>query len=265
MPLRGAKSCIDPLPKVPQFYWLGFRRILAHPVRKDRNMFPDRVATLCMAELGYFRNGTAKEWEDPHYKRVGEYWTALGYPGRDGRTDVTFKTAAKGKPVLSRGQPVPLKNKNPAWSAAFISYIARQAGAGARFPYSAFHSRYILDAISKADGVRSDMPWFAQHRTGYAPIVGDLIACGRGAASNATFETAPGLASAGGFFESHTDFVVETGKGYVKTIGGNVLNSVLAKTWKTDKNGMIGKADPISPTSKVICVIECLIDKPIEI
>ena len=30
-----------------------------------------------------------------------------------------------------------------AWSAAFVSYVMRIAGAGARFPYSASHSDYI--------------------------------------------------------------------------------------------------------------------------
>ena len=42
-----------------------------------------------------------------------------------------------------------------AWSAAFISYVMRIAGAGPRFPYSADHADYINIAKQMATGATS--------------------------------------------------------------------------------------------------------------
>ena len=77
-----------------------------------------RIIGLCYEENKYFENGVKKEYDDPQYKRVGLYWSKLNLPF-DGRTKIE----------KSNGETF-----NPAWSAAFISYVLRQAGAGDDFP-----------------------------------------------------------------------------------------------------------------------------------
>ena len=63
-----------------------------------------------------------------------------------------------------------------AWSAAFISYVMREAGTGPQFPYSAAHAFYV-DAGWHAD--RSAHPRYAfraERVETYAPETGDSSA-----------------------------------------------------------------------------------------
>ena len=78
-----------------------------------------------------------------------------------------------------------------AWSAAFVSYVMRIAGAGARFPYSASHSDYI--DIAKQMKLRPDIG-LVDHRRApedYAPQPGDLICLGRGSAHDLHYDDLP--------------------------------------------------------------------------
>src|SRR6201995_976988 len=76
------------------------------------------------------------EREDGLWQRVGEYWW-LGLNAGSAESAWTGKHNADGK-VFS-----PAVDGDYAWSAAFISYVMRIAGAGQRFPYSGDHADYI--------------------------------------------------------------------------------------------------------------------------
>ena len=66
-----------------------------------------------------------------------------------------------------------------AWSAAFISYVMRTAGAGARFPYSPSHYTYINIGKEMKLGSTSGWVVMAERVDGYAPTLGDLICYSR--------------------------------------------------------------------------------------
>lgn len=218
--------------------------------------FTDRVVQICNNELELFGNGALREYDTAVYRRVGDYWDALAlesayaaWHGYNGRTDVQFT-------LLPNGQVrrPPAKNKNQPWSAAFISYVAREAGAGANFAYSPAHSRYILKALREASQP-SGGKFIARRHTAYQPKIGDLIACERREHEDADFDTYPAYVTAGRY-EAHCDFVVAADTRRVITIGGNVKHSVKTKTWPLDAQGRIGDRDPESLVAKVICVID---------
>jgi hypothetical protein len=225
--------------------------------------FTDAVVVKCLAEWEVFKRGKAREWWDPQFKDVGRYWAKLGEV-RDGRQGVVFEKKADGSLQLDpvNKQPIPKTNENTPWSAAFISFIAREAGAGAKFKFSSYHSIYIMEALRAAAGPGSSAPWVGRRRESHTPKVGDLIACGRERAKTATFDTAASFIStapgaAPDHFPSHTDFVVEVMGDKVVTIGGNVSNSVSRKNWPLNASGRIGTHDPHSSTASVICIMEC--------
>lgn len=117
------------------------------------------------------------------------------------------------------------------WSAAFISWVMRQAGASSSFRYSGGHATYIAAARQNRLS-RNHNPIKAFRTSEIAPRPGDLV-CKRRAGSGATYDNVrPGMAT-------HCDVVVAIRPGAITTIGGNVNNSVSARTVHTDARGRI--------------------------
>ncbi len=215
--------------------------------------FTDRLVQACHDERGRFENGALKEWMEPVFRRVGDYWDRLadlpqyaGWQGYNGRSDV--RLGANGRPVADG-------NRNQPWSAAFISFVMREAGAGDTFAYAPSHSVYVVKALREAAKAASKHPFIARRHKLYAPKPGDLIACERQKTVDPNFDTYVSFV-AQGRFEAHSDIVTEVTDKAVTTVGGNVGNSVREKRWPLDTSGHIGNADPLSRTSMVICVIE---------
>lgn len=153
----------------------------------------------------------SKERDEGLWQRVGEYWwLGLDYGAPDGAW--TGMHDAKGV-VFPRGE-----DGEFAWSAAFIDYVMRMAGAGSRFPYSPSHSDYINAARERSDLVVS-----AQPLTQYAPQLGDLICMWRGR-QPIRFEDLPAA-----HFPGHCDIVVAQHPGSLDVVGGNVDNAVAMK------------------------------------
>ncbi|HET6161429.1 MAG TPA: DUF2272 domain-containing protein [Dongiaceae bacterium] len=218
--------------------------------------FTDAVVRICGEELATFQNGQLTESDLAVFQRVGDYWNKLAeqpdfrvWKGYNGRSDCELDASGK-----------VIENKNQPWSAAFISYIAAAAGAGANFHYGSSHSVYIVDALREAKKPFSTAKFVARRHAEYTPKVGDLIACERRKDTDANFDTYIDFVKAGRF-EAHCDFVVEIDqqKKNAITIGGNVGNSVSQKAWPLNVAGHIGDHDPNSPVASVICVIECLL------
>jgi hypothetical protein len=146
------------------------------------------------------------------WQRVGEYWwLGLNAGSRDARW--TGKHDAQGH-VFPAADDAAF-----AWSAAFISYVMRIAGAGTRFPYAAGHYVYINDARLVSLG-RAGWVVSAQRLEDYAPLTGDLICFSR-TPTPVRFDDLPA-----GRFPAHCAIVVDREPGALDVIGGNVDDAV---------------------------------------
>jgi hypothetical protein len=159
------------------------------------------LVDFCKEEWQFFKrgeinlNGTCrdglKEYEDGAWQRIADYWKFIGGP---------FKNLT-GK---DRGVP---------WSAAFISFCFKEAGAGKRFPYSSGHATYINEAI-RNNSTTGKRHICAHDLKGKSLEVGDLIGYWRGS-TKITLKNALKI----GWYQSHTDIVIEIGDGYAYAIG----------------------------------------------
>lgn len=164
------------------------------------------------------------------WQRVGEYWwigqspgeISASYTGLHDENGAIFDPATDG---------------TYAWSAAFISYVMRIAGAGSRFPYSENHSFYINAAVSGTSPILK-----AYAPAEYAPMPGDLICTGRAAALHIAFADLPTPTS----FPSHCDMVVAAQPGSLTVIGGNVDDSVTEKHVPTTQAGTLAGPDGVN-------------------
>ncbi len=152
------------------------------------------------------------------WQRVGDYW----WFGQDAGTKESGFTSRYNE------YGTPYEGVAPAWSAAFISYVMRAAGAGDRFTYSPLHSDYINAAAQGMGALRAEAP------DRYAPVAGDLICLGRGAARDMRFEDLPGPR-----FLGHCDLVTASEPGQLTVIGGNVGASVTLKHVPTTPDGLL--------------------------
>jgi hypothetical protein len=223
------------------------------------SQFTDGVVGICAGEIALFENGKFKEYDKKVYRRVGEYWDELAkideykkWKGYNGRSDIDL--VVNGADEVTEVK----ENENQPWSAAFISWVARTAGAGGDFHYGPSHSVYIVRALKEAKNPASAAKFVARRHTEYTPKVGDLIACERRPSDDANFDTYIDFVKAGRF-EAHCDFVVrfDAGNKHAITVGGNVGSSVTEKAWPLDANRRIGNRDPNSSKAGVICIIEC--------
>lgn len=147
------------------------------------------------------------------WQRVGEYWW-LGLPLGNSDQGYTGMHDAAGRvfPASEDG--------NYAWSAAFIDYVMRMAGAGHRFPYSPNHSDYINAAKDYALGQAPGLAITAAPPEGYAPQPGDLVCMWRGTRPIRYADLPTSR------FPGHCDIIVAVHPGSIDGIGGNVENTV---------------------------------------
>src|SRR5947199_503626 len=102
------------------------------------------------------------------WQRVGEYWwlgLSMGYSEQG----FTGKHDANGRVFAEQ------EDANYAWSAAFIDYVMRIAGARDRFLYSPSHSDYINASVQRAMGVNPGLVTVAERPEGYVPQRRDPI------------------------------------------------------------------------------------------
>jgi Uncharacterized protein conserved in bacteria (DUF2272) len=167
------------------------------------------------------------EREEGLWQRVGLYWW-LGL-------DPSWREAAWTGIHDENGQVFPAgRDGFFAWSAAFISYVMRMAGAGSSFPYSATHADYIDAAARHDPGVALT----AERVEVYAPQRGDLICLWRG--RPVTFDQLPTDK-----FPGHCDLVVDIKPGQLDVIGGNVDNAVAMKYIPVTADGHLAGPDGI--------------------
>jgi len=164
------------------------------------------------------------------WQRVGEYWW-LGLPLGDPDQAWTGMHDAAGRVFPASD------DENYAWSAAFIDYVMRMAGADHRFPYSPTHADYINAAREHAAGQRPDLAIAAESPERYAPQPGDLICMWRGRRP-VHYADLPTRR-----FPGHCDIVIATHRGTLDVIGGNVDNSVAMKHIPVASDGRLTGPD----------------------
>lgn len=125
------------------------------------------------------------------------------------------------------------QNGHP-WSAVFISYVMRKAGAGAAFRYSAAHQTYIVAAKTNRLTGNAASPFWAYRPDEVVPEIGDLI-CRSRQGSGATYDSI----SDGRTYATHSDVVTAIRPGEIRVVGGNVHQNVDAKTVRTRPDGRI--------------------------
>lgn len=169
----------------------------------------------------------SEERDEGLWQRVGDYWfQGLDYgspdsvwTGKHDQNGIEFPRGTDG---------------DFAWSAAFIDYVMRMAGAGRYFPYSASHSDYINAAASR----QSSIVLTAMPLTQYPPQLGDLVCMWR-ANRPVAFQDLPTPSH----FPGHCDIVVARRPGSLDVIGGNVDNAVVMKHVPTDPSGLVADKD----------------------
>jgi hypothetical protein len=173
------------------------------------------------------------EREEGLWQRVGEYWW-LGLNAGSAESGWTGKHDGQGAVFPSD------VDGDYAWSAAFVSYVMRIAGAGRRFPYSADHADYINAARRVSLGETKRWVVSAERVQDYAPQAGDLVCFGRGSARGLRYEDLPTAQ----LFTSHCDIVVDTSvPGRIAVIGGNVEDSVTMNYVPVTADGRLAGPD----------------------
>lgn len=155
---------------------------------------------------GKVKNKGGFESDKGYSERVGRYWkegTNMNYDGKD--------------------RQVP-------WSATFISWIMKKAGAGNKFVYNASHSKYITDSIANRKNGKYNEAFVGYKINEIAPKIGDLVCYSR--QSGVDYDTK-------GSYKSHCDLVVKKSKNQLELIGGNVLQAVTKRIVSIDSKGMI--------------------------
>ena len=206
--LLGLAGCVAPASHAPDFATKPFE-----PFNRQ-----DAVA-IALREWRLFGSAVddegAPQVQKPErlpglWERVGEYWW-IGLDATAPEVSWTGKHDAQGR-VFSASV-----DGDYAWSAAFISYVMRIAGAGARFPYSANHATYVNAAAA------GKMPILRAHApTGYAPKPGDLLCRTREWAGYLRFNDLP----TGYLWPGHCDIVVGIESKDIAVVGGNVRDEV---------------------------------------
>lgn len=144
------------------------------------------------------------------WERVGEYWwLGLGGKGREARWTGKHDENGRVFPAFD--------DERFAWSAAFISYVMRMAGAGDRFPYAPNHAAYVNAAASGRSRILTAHP-----PEGYTPKPGDLVCFGREWATRVRFNDLPTR----DFFPGHCAIVVARQDNMLSAVGGNDEDAV---------------------------------------
>ncbi len=229
MVLLALSGCVAPDAHAPPFArvpYEAFSRADAVAVAVDEwRLWGSRVDDNQSA--GYVQTDAAMGERQPGlWERVGEYWWE-GMNASEPDARWTGKHDGQGEvfPVAVNGQY--------AWSAAFISYVMRIAGAGEKFPYSPDHAHYINYAVRAAESEVQNPLLVAENPASYAPRLGDLVCFPRDAARNLTFQDLPTKHS----FPAHCAIVVTGGPGQLSVVGGNVEDAVVMEHLHTNNHG----------------------------
>ncbi|MFF5078560.1 phage tail tip lysozyme [Actinoplanes sp. NPDC000266] len=211
--MYGARLLADPAADLSQ----------GPPSGPPATQLSERIAQVARAEFRRWRPGggaALTEMTPAASPILREYYQAgVGVPV----TDAQLRSAA-------------YQSVHP-WSAVFISYVMRTAGAGAHFAYSPAHQTYIRAARRNRLGNLTGNPFWAYRVDEVAPRVGDLV-CNARAGSGATYDNIGDAQTRA----THCDVVTEIQQGRIRVIGGNVGQTVGEKWLTTRPDGRLSTA-----------------------
>lgn len=168
------------------------------------------------------------------WERVGEYWWISQDPDRS-EGSWTGKHDAGGSEFSAS------EDYNYAWSAAFVSYVMRIAGAGTRFPYSPSHYTYINLAREMSLNQTTGWAITAERIDTYPPQPGDIICSTRDGSRRVRFDDLPTHRG----FPAHCAIVVAASSGEISIIGGNVDDAVTLTHVPTTPDGRLALAGDV--------------------
>lgn len=182
-----------------------------------------RIAQVAEQERTRWSNGARVETESAMTATLQDYY----------RTGVGITVSA------SELQSSSWQGGHP-WSAVFISWAMRQAGAGSAFAYSTAHREYVSAAKRNAEAGNTANPFWAYPVEKIVPEVGDLVCADRdggGGCGGVTYATIDN----GTAWSTHCDVVTAVDRAGRKltAVGGNVSQSVKAKTIAIDAQGFV--------------------------
>ncbi|RVT95776.1 DUF2272 domain-containing protein [Rhodovarius crocodyli] len=166
-----------------------------------------------------------------NFPRLVAYWNAV--PGDEG-------ALSRNRAIYAQDPAHPPGNlwAEPAWSAAFISYVMQRAGVDRReFRPNASHALYLDPLLSDAAAFPATAPFIPYRPQEYAPRLGDLVCGDR--SRNPLTDWTQRLAEAGRFRPMHCDIVVGLSPGFVEAIGGNVADAVTLSRFPADEAGLL--------------------------
>ena len=165
------------------------------------------------------------------FPRVLAYWRAV-----DDASGVIERN--RGRFVAALGGAGGGTWGEPAWSAAFVSWVMRSAGVDRReFAGSAAHAFYLDAMLADARDFPATAPFVPHGWTERAPEPGDLVCADRSRRPLALWQDR--LSEAGRFRPMHCDIVVNVTPGTVQAVGGNVADAVTMVRYAADGTGRL--------------------------
>jgi hypothetical protein len=187
------------------------------------------------------------------WQRVGEYWW-LGLSRNAPEAGWTGKHDGHGRVFP------PADDGDYAWSAAFVSYVMRIAGAAKAFPYAADHALYINAAKRVTLGTERGWLVTAERPEAYAPVPGDLICHGRGRAAALRYDDLPTPE----LFPAHCDIVVDTARdGVISVIGGNIDDAVTMRHIPVTADGKLARPDGVVLDQRQTWMVVLRVHEPV--
>ncbi len=176
------------------------------------------------------------EGEASNFPRVLAYWRAVPDDG-----DAIATNRRRYVASLETGGAALWAE--PAWSAAFVSWVFRAAGVDApEFPPSAAHSFYLDGLLATARDWPDRAPFLPRAPSEHAPRPGDLVCRDRSPVPLRHWTDR--LRETGVFRPMHCDIVVAAAEGSVRAIGGNVGDAVTMVAFPADAQGHLLPAPP---------------------
>ncbi len=190
---------------------------------------------------------------DARFARLLGYWEAI--PGGAAvarrhaalRETLAARRAADGALPLERDAPVLVEDiyvySRPAWSAAFIGAVARQAGLPRTdLPGAPTHARYIDALLARAATEPETAPFLPFAPEERAPKPGDLLCADRSWRPLAHWSER--LRERGRPRPMHCDIVTKAAPGVIEAVGGNVEDMVVLRRLPADDTGRALPAPP---------------------
>jgi len=250
-PLRAALALLLPLlaaacATTPPAAPLREAPIAYPPSVRDRMM---RIAETEWAEWGSQVTGPGlprlppgAEGATDSFPRVLAYWRAV--PPEEAAGAIV-QNRARWSARLA-GQAGAGVWSDPAWSAAFISYVMRAAGVDEReFHASASHAFYLDAILRDARSFPGLAPFVPHDIPDRAPEPGDLICADRSRRPLSNWRERE--SEAGQFRPMHCDLVIRTGPGVAEAVGGNIADAVTLTRYAADASGRLLPRPPGQP------------------